>query len=254
MIAALSANIFVAVVAVAAFTASANADVAHGTWNITADHGAVQLETRWNSGSGRHDNEHSSAIDAAALGISKALASPGQHVTFNLHREAGDYAFDGWLGNGEGAGNYTFAPNESFFTALRKRGYDVQTLDYEIAFGNLDITTQYVDEMEALGYKLEVNKLVAMRALGVTAQYVRDLRSAGVSDVTQSQVISMRALRVDRAYVDEIAQAGFPHLSANEYVTLKALRVDGAYIRYLRGHGFKNLTVNQVVTMKAERI
>jgi hypothetical protein len=171
-----------------------------------------------------------------------------------LHREAGDYAFDGWLGNGAGAGSYTFTVNDAFFTALRNRGYDVRTLDYEMAFANLDITTEYVDQMESLGYRGDVNQLVAMKALGVSAQYVHDLQAAGVTDLTQSQVVSMRALRVDRAFIDEIAKAGFPHLSANQYVTLKAMRIDGAYIRYLRSHGFKNLTVSQVVTMKAERI
>ncbi|MBV8639381.1 MAG: hypothetical protein JO322_14975 [Candidatus Eremiobacteraeota bacterium] len=241
-------------IAAAALATAAKADVTRGTWNIATERGTVQLELRWRSPDGRENNDHSSSIDAQTLGISNALASPGQHTTFGLHREAGDYAFDGWLGNGEGAGSYTFTPNGAFFATLRSRGYDVQTIDYQMAFANLDITSRYVDEIESLGYKSDVNQLVAMKALGVTAQYVHDLEAAGVNDITQSQVVPMRALRVDRAYVDEIAQAGFPHLSASQYVTLKAMRIDGAYIRYLRSHGFKNLTVNQVVTMKAERI
>ncbi len=250
----IGATFFATFLAMVAFAAAALADVTHGTWNVVTDRGNVRLEMHWHTADGGHDSDHSSSVNAQALGIANALASKGQHTTFSLHREAGDYTFDGWLGNGEGAGNYTFTANDVFFAALRNRGYDVRTLGYEMTFANLDITTEYVDEMEALGYKGDVNQLVAMKALGVTAQYVRDLQAAGVTDLTQSQVVSMRALRVDRAYVDEIAQAGFSHLSADQYVTLKAMRVDGAYIRYLRSHGFKNLTVNQVVTMKAERI
>ena len=235
-------------------SAAAIAGTAQGTWNVTTERGRLQLEMSWHSEDGRHNNDHSSSIDAQALGIANAIASQGQHVTFNLHRDAGDYAFEGWAGKGEGAGNYTFTPNEVFFSTLRQRGYDVRSIDYEMAFANLDITMNYIDQMESLGYKGDVNHLVAMKALGVTPQYVHDLQAAGVGDLSESKIISLRALGVDAAYVNEIAAAGFPGLSANQYVTLRAMRVDGAYIRYLRSHGFKNLTVNQVVSMKAERI
>lgn len=232
----------------------ASADTARGSWNLTNIHGSLQLETRWQSPDGRDNNQHSSYVDVQALGISDALKSRGQHATFSLHREAGDFAFEGWLGNGEGAGSYTFTPNDAFFTSLRSRGYDVTTMDYKMAFANLDITTKYIDQMESLGFKMDVNNLVAMKAMGVTPQYVHELQAAGITDLTTSQIVSMRALRIDQGYINEIASAGFPHLAAGQYVTLKAMRVDAAYIRYLRGHGFKNLTVDQVVTMKAERI
>jgi hypothetical protein len=234
--------------------AAAFAETTNGTWNATTERGRLQLEMSWHGDDGHHNNDHSSSIDAQALGIANAIVSSGQHVTFKLHREAGDYSFEGWVGNGEGAGNYTFTPNDAFFAALRARGYDVNSMDYKIAFANLDVTTSYVDQMESLGYKGDVNHLVAMKALAVTPQYVRDLRSAGVTDLSASQVISLRAVGVDAAYIGEIAATGFPRLSASQYLTLRAMHVDGAYIRYLRSHGFKNLTVNQVVTMKAERI
>ncbi len=230
------------------------ADTARGTWNLTTTKGNVQLELHWESPDGRHNNDHSGYVDAQALGIENAIKSPGQHATFALHREAGDFAFEGWAGNGEGAGSYTFTPNDAFFTSLRHRGYDVTTMDYEMAFADLDITTNFIDQMESLGLKGDVSNLIALKALGVSQQYVRDLQTAGVTDISAQQIIALRALRVDAAYVNEIAAAGFSRLSAGQYVTLKAMHVDAAYIRYLRGHGFKNLTVDQVVSMKAERI
>lgn len=254
MIARTVVSMFAALVAGAALTTAAFADSTKGTWTITSDHGVTQLEMHWRSADDRHNSDHSSSIDPSTLGVTAALNSPGEHTTFRVHREAGDYAFDGWLGGGQGAGTYTLTLNDAFFAALRSRGYDVTSIDYETAFANLDITTEYVNQMESLGFKIDASQLIAMKALDVTAQYVRDLQAAGVTDITQSQVVAMRALRIDRNYVNDIAQAGFPKLSANEYVTLKALHVDGAYISYLRSHGFKNLTVNQVVTMKAERI
>lgn len=244
----------IAVVIAAVLVLPARAETTKGTWSLTNIHGTLQLEMRWKSPDGRNNNEHSGYVDAHALGIENALKSSGAHATFALHREAGDYAFEGWLGKGEGAGSYTFTPNEAFFSALRTRGYNVTSMDYKVAFANLDITTKYVNEMESLGFKPDVDNLVALKAVGVSQQYVRDLKSAGVTNMDASQILALRALHVDAAYVNEIANAGFPHLPASQYVTLKSMHVDGAYIRYLRSHGFKNLTVDQVVSMKAERI
>jgi hypothetical protein len=233
---------------------AAGAETARGTWNLTNVHGRLELQLHWRSPDGRDNNDHSSYVDAQALGIANALNSSGQHATFASHREAGDFAFEGWLGNGEGAGSYTFTPNDAFFSSLRNRGYDITTMDYKMAFADLDITMNYVNEMESLGFKGDVSHLIALKALNVSRQYVQDLQAAGVTDITTSQIISLRAVHVDREYVKEIAGAGFPHLSADQYVTLKAMHVDAAYIRYLRSHGFKNLTVDQVVGMKAQRI
>ena len=234
--------------------AAAQADSAHGTWNITSVHGTLQLEMRWESPDGHSNNDHSGDVDANALGIADAINSSGKHATFALHREAGDFAFEGLVGNGEGVGNYTFTPNDAFFASLRNRGYDVTMMDYKMAFADLDITKDFVDQMESLGLKSDVSNLIALKALGVSQQYVHDLQAAGVTDISPQQIIALRALHVDAAYVNEIGGAGFPHLAAGQYVTLKAVRVDAAYIRYLRSHGFKNLTVDQVVGMKAERI
>jgi len=236
------------------FSASAKADTAQGTWSLSSANGSLQLEMHWSDGKGSQTNDHSGFVDAAALGIASALASAGQHATFHLHRDAGDFTFDGWLGKGEGAGNYTFTSNEAFFNALRSRGYNIETLNYKMAFATLDITNAYIDQMERLGYKGDVNHLVAMKALGVTPEYVAQLQSTGVTELDASHVISLKALHVNPQFIKEIASAGFPRLSANEYVTLKAMHVDAAYIRYLRSHGFKDLTVNQVVSMKAEGI
>jgi hypothetical protein len=242
-------------IAAVGFTAlPARADTARGTWNITDAHGKPQLELHWQGTDGLHNDEHSGYVDPQSLGIAGALKSHGEHTTFALRREAGDFAFEGWVGNGEGSGSYTFTPNDAFFASLRSRGYDITKMDDELVFGDLDITKTFVDEMESLGLKGDVGNLIALKALGVSRQYVNDLQTAGVTDISAQQLIALRALHVDAAYVNEIAGAGFPHLAAGQYVTLKAMHVEAAYIRYLRSHGFKNLTVDQVVSMKAERI
>ena len=236
-----------------ALVAPAYAETAHGTWTISTERGEARLETHWSDGSGSHSND-SRDIDPQSLGIAQQLAGPSQRATFSLHREAGDFAFEGWLGNNEGSGSFTFTPNDAFFNDLTKRGYTFDSMGTKMAFATLDITMSYVNQVEALGLKGETGHLIAMKALKVTPQYVHDLQSAGVQGLEGSRIISLKALHVDSAFVNEIAAAGYPHLEANQYVTLKAMHIDGAYIKYLRDHGLKNLTINQIVSMKAQHI
>lgn len=194
-----------------------------GTWSMQTVNGNTYMDIRWSDGE-HHDSENGHKINPADFGITNIEAMNG-HVTFKLHREAGDYAFEGWMNAGNGGGNYTLALNDGFFNELEHRGYDVSEMSTKVTFVALDMTIAYINSIESAGYHLSTHQLVTFKALKVDLNYIHDLDSVG-----------------------------FSHLSAHDYVTFRALKIDSSYIKYLEAHGFKNLTVNQVVTMKAERI
>lgn len=231
---------------------AASAQDAHGTWTITtrAD-GNVHLETRWRSDDGIDTSNNSSDVDAGKLGITDALRSGGEHATFWLRRDAGNFRFDGWLSHGSGGGNFDFTPNDAFFASLRNRGYQVNGINDEMATAELDITSDYITSMERLGYKPDLHGLFAMRALRITPEYVSALHNAGLTGDDAHSIVSLKAVGVTGAYVNDIAQAGYSHLSAHQYTELRAMHIDGAFIRYLAAHGYKNLPIQRIVEMKA---
>ena len=235
-----------------AFAASARAaDTANGTWSIDRQGGATHLEMRWSDGRG---SDGSSSTDARRFGIARALASSGRRVRFRIDHEAGSFALDGVVGNARGGGTFTFAADATFFKRLRSRGYEIDSIGEEMAAAHLDVTTRYVDGIEAQGLHSDVGQLIALRALGVSPQYVEALRTSGVRELTAAEALSLRALHVDGAYVRGLASVGFSDLDAERYASLKALGVDAAYVRYLRSHGRTNLTVEQLLALKAENI
>jgi hypothetical protein len=277
----------IAILAVAALVfgnhGSVRADAPlNGTWSILTNAGQTQLEMHWTSGHGSSSSTLR-PIDTNALGITSALASSGQHVRFALHREAGDFALDGWVGNAQGGGTDTFVPNSAFFSDLASRGYKVDRPEDELAAADVDITREYVDEIRHLGISTTFNNLITFRALGVDSAYIQELESVGfghldadqivtmralhidrayvkglqaegVSDLDASNVVSLKALRVDGNYMADLASNGYAHLAAHDYVTLKALHVDGDYIKKLASHGFTHLTIEQLVNYKALHI
>jgi hypothetical protein len=237
--------------AIAAPASGKAADAANGTWSVDQQGESTQLELRWSNGTSHDTTEHSSSVDARELGIAQALASSGQHVRFGIQHEAGNYTLEGWIGNRKGGGTFTFTANTAFFSALRSRGYQIDSIGQEMACADLDITTAYVDGMESKGIHSEFGQLIAMKALDVTPDYLTELQTAGIDHLAAGELISLRALHVDGAYIRDLASVGFSHLAAGQYVSLKALHIDASYVRYLRSHGQKHLTVGQLITMKA---
>lgn len=254
-------------------------DSINGTWTLLSEANNVRLDLSWSNG--RSSSESTlRPIDANALGIASALASNGERVRFGLHREAGDYSLEGWVASGKGGGTFAFTPNAAFFDDLRSRGYKATGPEKELAAADLDVTREYVNELERAGVSLDFDRLIAFRALGIDGayinamasvgfthlsaeqleslkalridrDYVEGIRAQGVTGVTEESAVELKALHVDASYMQELADAGYPHLSARDYVQLKALHVDGAYVKDLARHGLTHLSVEQLVNYKA---
>lgn len=235
-----------------ALVARATAEATSGTWTMQTTEAKTYMDMRWSDGDHR-DNENGHSIDPKDFGIDNIMGLNG-HVTFKLHRDAGDFAYEGWMQNGSGGGNYTFTTNDAFFKELTRRGYDVSEIQKKMTFAFLDITMAYVNSIEAAGYRLTVNKLITFKALNINEQYLNELKSAGITDLGEERVVSLKALKVDLAYIRDLDSVGFGHMDAREYVTFKAMKIDSAYIKYLGAHGFHNLTPEQVVRMKAMKV
>ena len=195
-----------------------------GTWSVSTQAGGTQLDLRYETPTS--NSSHSAHVDPNALGIAAALASPGAHVHFTLHHEAGDLVCDGWVASGSGGGTYTFTPNTAFVDAMQHRGYDVRSIDEQMAAANLDITTEYVDSFERIKFHpSDFHGLVAMKALNVTSDYVALFQAAGVDDLTSQNVIALKAMRVDATYLKHLQTDGFKNLSAHEIIRLKAQNI-----------------------------
>jgi hypothetical protein len=243
--------IIMALVCMTLTASVARAGTLNGTWSIWSTGSETLLELNWSDGGSSNHDSTLHDVDANALGIAAALASSGGDVHFKLHREAGDYAMEGWIGGGKGGGTYAFTPNAAFFDDLRKEGLDVSEPQKQLTFADLDITREYISDMRAAGYTLDVKDLITFRALRIDRAYIESMRAQGLQNVDAREMVSLKALRVDAAYIQMLAGYGYAHLEAQQYVTLKALHIDGDYIKHLADHGISHLTVRQLVSYKA---
>jgi hypothetical protein len=254
---------FVAIVAACAVLVIASGHAAaagtiSGTWKITPNDeaGSVQLDLRTSGVAGHHDDESGNTVTLSSLGLTPAqLAGTSGRVSFTIGREAGNIVCTGTLGDGWGAGRFTFTPSAAYAQAMASRGSAPSSDMQQMGGTMLDITTAYVDGLAKAGFgRVPYGQLFALRALNVTPEYVADMKAAGVTFATPNEAVEARALRVDAGFVREMAGVGYPNLRVRQLVELRALRIDAAFVRKAEAHGFHNLSIEKLVQAKAMNV
>jgi hypothetical protein len=259
----------------AAFTARAASP--HGAWHLsTRDDGRMQIEMI----SDRNQNSHS--IDRSAFtGLTSAQidSSSDTPVDFRMIKDAGTVHFTGTFQHGDGVGRFTFEPNPAYAATLRSLGvaagdldderlfslaiHDVSSnfiremqslgyredLDEYVAFRIHGATPEFVREINALGYHPDSGDLVAFRIHGATPSFIRDIRALGYQPDT-SDLIAFRIHGVSPEFVKGMKELGVRDLDSDNLV---ALRIHGAtvnYVRDLRDLGYPNLSADDLVAMR----
>lgn len=114
------------------------------------------------------------------------------------------------------------------------------TVDELIQLRAVGVTPEYVEQMRAVFPNLSLGDVANLRVMNVTSQYIRDLRSAGVKIEDAQDASSLAAMGVTAEFVKKLAAAGYDNLSTRELVRLAAAGVDGDFIREMSKYRDKN--------------
>lgn len=166
-----------------------------------------------------------------------------------------DQAMDGavdraWDGAREAARD---AAKDAGKTAGRPASGDtIPTVEQLVEMRAVGVNAQYIQELRAAGYTgLTPEQLISLRAVGVTARYAGELNGAGFGRLDADKLVSLRAVGVTPAYLAELRRYGYTRLTAGDVQAMRAVGVNGAYLDALRGHGYTGLSAGDVTGMKA---
>jgi len=202
-----------------------------GTWTIAVSHDDnkfVRLEL--SSDSPGHHDSNSHDVPTAVLNLKPDDLTAAEHaVSFTISRDAGTIRCAGTLAHGNGGGPFEFTPSDAFRSRMHERGYwNLQPND-QLTGAMVDLTTDYVDELAAVGYRhVDYSELVALRANRVDADYLRDLASVGYRELPIGELMALRGLNIDAAYIKRVQAHGFQHLPIEKLIELKATNVISA--------------------------
>jgi beta-lactamase regulating signal transducer with metallopeptidase domain len=112
----------------------------------------------------------------------------------------------------------------------------------------------YIGGLQAAGLKdLTVDEIIALKIHGVTPEYIREMRAAGL-DATSREWVSLKIQDVSPEFVRALAAAGLANLRIGEYLSAKVQGVTPEFVEKIRSHGFKNLTIRQLISLKVAGI
>jgi beta-lactamase regulating signal transducer with metallopeptidase domain len=112
----------------------------------------------------------------------------------------------------------------------------------------------YIDEMRAAGYNVDLDKYVAMKIQGVTPEYARRMASTGFGKPTADDLIAMKIHGVDPGEVAELKAAGIDATSYQDLIKYRIFNVTPEYVAGMKAAGFANLDTKKLVEMRIQGV
>ena len=98
----------------------------------------------------------------------------------------------------------------------------------------------------------QIDRVIAMRAVGVTPEYLEQIRRAAphLGELDGDDAVELRAVGVTPSYIRDLESAGFRNLDKDKLVEARAVGVTGAYIRSLTSAGIRG-SLDDYVQLRA---
>lgn len=104
-------------------------------------------------------------------------------------------------------------------------------------------------ESRGVGRKLNFDELIQLTVHGIGPEFLREVRDAGLTDLTVDEVATLGIHGVRPAWIKEMRDAGFDDLTVDQLVELRIHGVEPAFVREVRDAGVE-LDVDQIVQLR----
>jgi len=113
-----------------------------------------------------------------------------------------------------------------------------------------DLLNRMGARMVEMGYAgLDHDALRALRADGLTATYVSNVRALGYTDITIGQALSLVKADASTAFIAMMIELGYT-LSVEDIVNLRTAGVTAHYTSNIHDLGYREVTVDQLIRMQ----
>jgi hypothetical protein len=139
--------------------------------------------------------------------------------------------------------------------AERRRTRD-PVIDQIIEMKAVGVTPQYVAQMRSASPRMRgasLDDIVGMRAVGVTPEYIGSMAAAGLGNLSADELTQARAVGVSPDYVRSMVVAGFRG-TLDDYIEMRAVGVTPEYAAEFRRSGYPGLGAKQLIKLKVHGV
>lgn len=219
-----------------------------GTWKIEIEKDGAHLYMKYK---GEEDNwNYSNTINMDDLSGYKN----GQNVVFYLRRDAGEIKFTGDVNKEGGEGEFEFSVEDTYVKGMKNLGFVDFTSKEYLLFTIRDFKIKDLSDIIDLGYKsIANNKVVAMVALGINAEFIKAIQQSGFQDIKIQKIIAFKALGVTADRIKELKTTFGNDLSVEDVTAFTALNIDAEYVEAMGKTGL-DIKPEQLISFKAMNI
>lgn len=224
-------------------------------WTLESSHSSSSSPLRLSFGFRRDGSDWTERTDvpfSSLRDFSLDMLERDGPVKFEYVREAGELLCEGTVRGGRAHGTFAVKPNAEFVSALEKMGYSAPD-EREVVFMMIsDVTLQFAREVKATGLELTLGDLAELRSHGVTADYIRQARQAGLNQFTAEDFCELRTHGVEPLYLQRLVAAD-PKLAADDIAELRTPGVEPDYLKGMQATGIA-LSMEDIASLRTHGV
>ena len=152
---------------------------------------------------------------------------------------------------GQAAASSGSQPSSSYIEDMKGAGLGNLSVDELVALKIQGVTPEYVRGMRAAGVNVDADELIGMKVQGVTPEYVKEMRAA-YPGIDIDTIIGFKVQGVTTEYATELSKLGIK-ADADDLIGLKVQGVTPEYVRDMRATGM-NFDTDELIAMKVQGV
>lgn len=129
-----------------------------------------------------------------------------------------------------------------------------QAADAEKNTSKSDDRADYIDQMRAAGYNVDLDKYMAMKIQGVTPEFARSMAATGFGKPNADELIAMKIHGVTPSEVAELKSAGIQPGSYQDLITYRIFQISPEFVAGMKAAGFNNISAKKLVELRIQGV
>jgi hypothetical protein len=116
------------------------------------------------------------------------------------------------------------------------------------------IHSDYIDQMKAAGYDVDLDKLIAMKIQNVTPEYAKAMAQAGFGKLSADDLVACKIQGVSPETIAEMKKQGLEINSVHDAISFRIFQVSPEFVSGMKAAGYENLSSQQLLAMRVQGV
>ncbi len=114
--------------------------------------------------------------------------------------------------------------------------------------------SDYIDQMKAAGYDVDLDKLIALKVQNVTPEYAKAMAQAGFGKLSADDLVACKIQGVTPETIAEMKKQGLEINSVHDAISFRIFQVTPEFVSGMKAAGFENLDSKQLLAMRVQGV